>query len=523
MTSSITSSHATSLTTALAAIRGGDGASAVAAMKNLLRDLGREPSEPRALAEYVLATAAVQDGSVGQASRAAAACQAIGLVLDEPGWVAIGCATRAIAVLQDNRPADAVEDLVRAEYELRASRRDGLRAWAHTQLGQAYERFGLFELAVPHYEGAIEIDDRILDLAGSRALDARNLATVNYHWVKELDMLMDPALEDEVELRRAEVVRWAERSLALAATEQVEGTVFPLARYLRAAAAWPGDPGRWIGELHVCRSNLSDASHAGFEMEATALLAVAYVEVGEIAEAQREARRALIRLEGVDDLNVQRYVRWATLRVADAMGYPSAGAGLGYGRSIAWAWRQQHQSDLEMMRAAIAGYERSRAHDAAVRAAREDALTGLGNRRAFDEWIADIAADGAEACLIVVDVDRLKELNDTLGHAAGDVALRAVADVIRSNIRSGDRSARVGGDEFAVVLAEAETVEAQLVMDRIQLAARVVSLTSVGRPAGIGLSMGLASSREGFLPSDLYAVADTRMYEDKRRRAGAVA
>ncbi|MBW9215995.1 GGDEF domain-containing protein [Mumia sp. zg.B53] len=522
MTSSITSSHAARLTTALGAIRAGDNDSAVAAMKTLLRDLGHDPSELRAAAEYVLVIAAVESGACGQASRAAAACQAVGLALDEPGWVAIGCATRAIAVLQDDRPADAVKDLVRAEYELRDSRRDDLRGWAHTHLGQAYERFGLFELAVPHYEAAMAIEDRLLDLAGSRAIDARNLASVNYHWAKELDMLMEPDLESEVERRRVEVVRWAERSLTLADSEHVGGSVFPLARYLRAAAGWPTDPARWIGELHVCRSNLSEA-HVGFEMEATALLAVAYVEVGEIAQAQREARRALIRLDGIDDLNVQRYVRWATLRVADAMGYPSAGAGLGYGRSVSWAWRQQHRSDLEMMRAAIAGYERSRAHDAAVQAAREDALTGLGNRRAFDEWIADAAVSSTEVCVVLVDIDRLKQLNDTYGHAVGDDALKTVGELIRTNTRSEDRAARLGGDEFAIVLSSPDPVEAQLVMDRLQLAARVVSLKPWVEQPGIGLSMGLATCSEGLSSEALYAVADARMYEDKRRRSGAVA
>ncbi len=520
---SIPPAHAARLTTALAGIRAGDSESAVGAMKNLLRDLGREPSELRAVTEYVLALAALQQGATGQAGRAAAACQAVGLALGEPGWVAIGCATRALAVLHDNRPADAVADLVRAEYELRSAGQDGLRAWAHTQLGHGYEKFGLFELAVPHYEAAMAIEARVLDLAGSRAIDARNLATVNYHWSKELDMLMEPDLEEEVERRRAEVVRWAERSLALADSEHVEGSVFPLARYLRAAAAWPTDPARWIGELHVCRSNLGDTSYAGFEMEATALLAVAYVEVGEIVDAQREARRALIRLDGVEDLNVQRYVRWATLRVADAMGYPSAGAGLGYGRSIAWAWRQQHHSDLEMMRAAIAGYERARAHEAAVQAAREDALTGLGNRRAFDEWIGDALSTGAEVSLILVDVDRLKKLNDTHGHAVGDGVLRSVADLVRANIRSGDRAARIGGDEFAIVLGSSDPVEAQLVMDRLQLAATVASLPTSVKQNGIGLSIGVASSSEGLMPDALFAVADARMYEDKRRRSGAVA
>ena len=184
---------------------------------------------------------------------------------------------------------------------------------------------------------------------------------------------------------------------------------------------------------------------------------------------------------------------------------------------------QQGEGESGVRDAAIAGYERSRAHDAAVQAAREDALTGLGNRRAFDEWIADTALSGGEVCVVLVDVDRLKVLNDTYGHAVGDDVLKRVAELIRTNTRSGDRAARVGGDEFAIVLASPDPVEAQLVMDRLQLAARVVSLQPRVEQAGIGLSMGLATSSEGLTSEALYAVADARMYEDKRRRSGAVA
>ncbi|KHL19617.1 UNVERIFIED_CONTAM: hypothetical protein LK11_01035, partial [Mumia flava] len=359
MTISIPPAHAGRITTALALVRTGAPDEAVASLKALLRDLGRAPSHVRAATEYVLAYAATEDGSTGQATRAAAACQAIGTALEEPGWVALGCAARATALLGDGRPAEAVGDLVRAEYELEQAT-DGLRSWGHGHLGRAYELFGLFELAVPHYEETLAFTEDPLPLPGSRAHDALNLARVSYHWVKELEMVGDPACDDDLVERRGAVVSWAERAMGLADGDPSAAGAQALARYLRAAAAWPADPARWIGELHRCRSTLGSYGYETFEREATALLAVAHVEVGETAEAQRAARLALISLSENGDLNTQRYVRWATLRVAEAMGYPSASAGLGYGRSIAWAWRDQHRSDLAMMRAAIGGYERSR-------------------------------------------------------------------------------------------------------------------------------------------------------------------
>ena len=89
--------------------------------------------------------------------------------------------------------------------------------------------------------------------------------------------------------------------------------------------------------------------------------------------------------------------------------------------------------------------------------ARRDSVTGLGNRRAFDERLAEMvgaaAAGGGSAVLLLLDLDGLKSVNDSRGHAAGDVALREVARVLARSVRPEDAVFRLGGDEFAVVLA----------------------------------------------------------------------
>jgi ribonuclease P protein subunit RPR2 len=89
--------------------------------------------------------------------------------------------------------------------------------------------------------------------------------------------------------------------------------------------------------------------------------------------------------------------------------------------------------------------------------ARRDAVTGLGNRRAFDEHLAETVAAAAagrgSAALLLLDVDDFKSVNDSRGHAAGDVALREVARVLLRSVRPDDSVFRLGGDEFAVVLA----------------------------------------------------------------------
>src|SRR5436190_5055212 len=87
------------------------------------------------------------------------------------------------------------------------------------------------------------------------------------------------------------------------------------------------------------------------------------------------------------------------------------------------------------------------------RDAGRDELTGLANRRAFDRAIGDL---GPEAALIVIDLDNFKQVNDRLGHRAGDRLLRDVAHEIRTRVRETDLVARLGGDEFGVALRGAD-------------------------------------------------------------------
>ena len=114
--------------------------------------------------------------------------------------------------------------------------------------------------------------------------------------------------------------------------------------------------------------------------------------------------------------------------------------------------------------------------DRARRQARVDPLTGLLNRRAFDEALAaavDRAQTGhAPLCLLVGDIDGFKDFNDRFGHLEGDRVLRSVADSLRSALRRPDAAYRWGGDEFAVLLPEADLRGAELVAERIQAAVR---------------------------------------------------
>ncbi len=147
-----------------------------------------------------------------------------------------------------------------------------------------------------------------------------------------------------------------------------------------------------------------------------------------------------------------------------------------------------------------------------------DPLTGVANRRAFQEALerelARVRRHGGSVGVVLLDLDELKPINDRFGHAAGDEAIVKVARQCRETVRAGDLVARLGGDEFAVVLPETDALGARMAALRLRLA--VESARVRERP--LRVSVGSAASR-GDLDSDaLLAAADRDLYADKESR-----
>ncbi|WP_163547256.1 GGDEF domain-containing protein [Candidatus Frankia nodulisporulans] len=163
-----------------------------------------------------------------------------------------------------------------------------------------------------------------------------------------------------------------------------------------------------------------------------------------------------------------------------------------------------------------------------------DPLTGLGNRMLFDAEVADAVQDhrahGTPVGLLYCDLDEFKAVNDTLGHAAGDELLRAVAGRIRGAVRRGDLAARIGGDEFAVLLRDLGNdprAVGELTAQRVR-EAMYNPLRVHGHDRRVSVSVGLAvvaaaGPLEG--PEELLRRADRAMYAAKsgRRRRPAAA
>ena len=168
--------------------------------------------------------------------------------------------------------------------------------------------------------------------------------------------------------------------------------------------------------------------------------------------------------------------------------------------------------------AMVIAREQRRARDAAIRLSTVDPLTGLYNRTFFfaavDREIARSARSGRGFCLLMMDLDELKAINDRHGHFIGDRVLRGVGDVIAEGVRRIDIAARYGGDEFVVLLPETEVTGAYVLAEKIRLG--VADLTVPGTEVRSSMSVGVVSfPDDGRTSDELMISADQAMYSSK--------
>lgn len=150
----------------------------------------------------------------------------------------------------------------------------------------------------------------------------------------------------------------------------------------------------------------------------------------------------------------------------------------------------------------------------ALEEASADSVTGLPRAAHYLNLLEhELRQRGRSVVVVYIDLDGFKLVNDQHGHARGDEILRTMADASRTTLRRGDLLARVGGDEFALLLLDATPEEAQLAVDRLR--ARFEELTA---PYGTSFSAGLAFADGTATAHELVARADQAMYRDKHAR-----
>jgi len=156
--------------------------------------------------------------------------------------------------------------------------------------------------------------------------------------------------------------------------------------------------------------------------------------------------------------------------------------------------------------------------DELLRAANTDPLTGLLNRGAFRRQVKDAlhqVRPDRPSTLALLDLDHFKKVNDTYGHAAGDAALLMLADLLRENLRPGDAIGRIGGEEFAILLAGLSVADASVVCERLCRILAERPVPGVKPALRITASMGIEGLSPGATIDEAFRAADTALYAAK--------
>lgn len=497
----------------------GEARAALELAQGSLDASGSEVSAEQAALWYAVAVAHHVAGDSSAQAAAAERCLEIAWLGVDPGWASNALSMRAMALIRQNLVEPALLDLARAELELEACADAGLRCWAHTGLGYSYLELRLYELSLPHFEAAVELDASPIPLEEAGVIDLMNLAELHLRWADELERV-DPyeSARAEAHERRARGNHYA----VLACAEAARIGAAALAQSCRAIelSSRPRDTAEEsLPELRAAYESPDHADYQGGRASAGGALARALWRVGHRDEGLAVAREAVALSEAAGDWQVAATVRWLLVEMESLCGVPGAASGRDYGRLLSRVLWQQRLATLQGARAALEVEKLHTDKVAALRAANEDHLTGVGNRRALDRAMgqASTAARPDPVSLLVVDLDDFKRINDSHGHVVGDEVLCAVAAAIRSVARSTDLVARLGGDEFVILAPGSDEVAGAALAGRIRDAVAAVQVSVPGGVVVPEVSVGVGTTGPEVAVPELLEAADRDMYRWKGR------
>jgi len=178
---------------------------------------------------------------------------------------------------------------------------------------------------------------------------------------------------------------------------------------------------------------------------------------------------------------------------------------------------------IEMLAAQVAiKIDLARAHEKIQQLAITDPLTGIANRRAFKRGFAAMyerarRRQGAFS-LIICDIDLFKRINDVYGHPFGDIVIQNVAGLLKEVVRTGDLSARIGGEEFAILLEDTGLTGAMDVAERLRIKVESLKLAYQGEPVRVTISLGVAVfPQDCEVQDNLFKYADQALYQAKHK------
>lgn len=369
----------------------------------------------------------------------------------------------------------------------------------------------MFELAAAQLRRGAQLVKATGDVFLDRMVDgvaARNEA----RWANRLEMIG----------RREEAAARCREGMRAALRAQRDDAI---GHWTRVGRLYEGFAWTCLGEPELGLARMLDAfDHHGAPMEVEDTLVLrlglarAYTALGDIAEARRQLQLT----SGLADTTISQ--QWQVAAVLEATEIERAELGDHPGIELArhaavllasslWEERERR---LESVMVRMQMLDLAQENERVGQAATEDPLTGLGNRRKLDAALRELTTQPtSQTCLLFIDLDCFKHVNDTFSHAIGDEVLRTIALILQRESRERDVVARYGGDEFVVMLRGAALRTGAHVAERIRKAVATHPWGRVAPGLQVRVSIGVADHRPGMTYEQLMAAADAAVYDAK--------
>jgi diguanylate cyclase (GGDEF)-like protein len=369
----------------------------------------------------------------------------------------------------------------------------------------------MFELASAQLRRGVELVRATGDMFLNLMVDgvtARNEA----RWANRLELI---GRRDEAVARYRETMRAALRA------QRDASAVY----WVRVGRLYEGFAWTCLGEPELGRATMLDAfdrDEAPMEAEDALVLrlglARACTELGDTVEA----RRQLHLTAGLPDTTISRQwqvaavLRAAEIERAEVGDHPAIDLARHAAVLLATSLWEERERRLESVMVRMQMIDLAEENERVGQAATEDPLTGLGNRRKLDAALRELTTTPTSpTCLLFIDLDSFKRVNDTFSHVIGDEVLRAVAMILQRESRERDVVARYGGDEFVVMLRGAALRTGAHVGERIRKAVASHPWGRIAPGLQVRVSVGVAEHRPGMTYEHLMAAADAAVYDAK--------